>query len=104
VSGELARGQQVVLTLTIESPKAMSVGVGAGFYDQDSNDQSTGFGDIDSHQLAAGSNVVSRQFLVPVSVPAGAYELDAELWPPNEVGHDGVDTLAETACATVRLR
>jgi hypothetical protein len=56
----------------------------------------------DAKQLNPGSNnPVSRPFLIPPGVPAGTYELNAELWPANKIGDDGVETLAEAPCAAV---
>jgi hypothetical protein len=55
--------------------------------------------------MGCGPNVdqawcASRPFIVP-KVPAGQYELVAEIWPPNEIGK--TEVLAEYTCADVKV-
>lgn len=93
-------GMTVTLTYTIQSRQPMQVGLGAGIYDYQRNDSSTGTGDIDSFQLVQGDNTKTRIVPIPKDLPSGTYELTAEVWPPNKVGADGAETLADTPCAT----
>jgi hypothetical protein len=95
---QLRAGVTMQLTYTINSTRQINVGLGAGVYDQTGNDHSTGFGDIDSIPLTPGRNVKERPLQIPGSLPPGRYEVDAEIWPPNKVGADGSNTLADGTC------
>jgi hypothetical protein len=100
----LLPGTLVTLAYNIESRSAIDVGLGAGLYDKAGVDRSTGIGDRDSLPLQVGPNRLTRPFEVPRGLPAGRYELDAEIWPANKVGADGVETLADSPCAFVTIR
>ena len=93
-------GMTVTLTYAIQSKQPMQVGLGAGIYDDQRNDSSTGTGDIDSIQLVQGDNTKTRIVPIPKDLPSGTYELTAEVWPPNKIGADGAEILADTPCAT----
>lgn len=99
----ITRGETITLTYTIVASDAIEVGLGAGLYDTAGSDQSTGFGDVDQYHLASGRNRVNRPFRVPSTLPSGAYELVAEVWPANKIGADGVETLAGGHCGTVTV-
>ncbi len=103
-SAHLRPGMTVALTYAIESKQPIQVGLGAGIYDDQRNDYATGTGDIDSIQLVQGDNTKTRIVPIPTDLPSGTYELTAEVWPPNEVGQDGVETLADTPCATFSVQ
>jgi hypothetical protein len=97
----LRPGQRITLVYEIDATEPMTVGLGAGFRD-DAGDHATGDGDRDSVEIPAGRSTQSRPFTVP-NVPAGQYELIAEIWPRNEIGREGVETLAEHTCADVSI-
>jgi hypothetical protein len=99
ISQQLRPGITVQLTYDIESSHGLTVGLGAGLYDNVGTDHSTGYGDLDSVPLAIGKNTETRPVLIPGSLPPGRYELDAEIWPQNKVGTNGANTLAEATCA-----
>lgn len=98
--GQPHEGQTTTATYTITSNQSVKVGIGAGVYDSQGNDQSNGDGDIDAYQLVAGTQTVTRDLVLPSSLAAGRYEIDAEIWPANEIGADGVDTLADAVCGS----
>jgi hypothetical protein len=81
-----------------------TVGLGAGIYDESGNDHSTGDGDIGSIYLPPGPDTKSRPVPIPGNLPPGTYEIDAEIWPPNEVGQNGANTLADATCAYFSVR
>jgi hypothetical protein len=87
------------MTYDFSSNEKVEVGLGAGLYDGQGADYSDGTGDIDSYLLAAGKSATTRQVDIPGNLQPGTYELDAEIWPPNKVGADGANTLAEGTCA-----
>jgi hypothetical protein len=94
-------GMTVQMTYHITSSQQRSVGLGASLYDSQGNDLSTGDGDIDSFLLSAGQTTDSRPLPLPKNIPAGRYEIDAEIWPPNEIGKNGVNTLKDAFCANL---
>ncbi|MGH3814638.1 MAG: hypothetical protein ACRDUV_19690 [Pseudonocardiaceae bacterium] len=96
-------GELIGLIYNIDSPAAVDVGLGAALYDEQGTDHSTGTGDVDTLQLPAGSQRVTRQFMVPTGLAPGFYELTAELWPANKIGTEGVETLAEGRCAILTI-
>jgi hypothetical protein len=77
--------------------------LGAGVYDENRHDHSTGLGDIDDLALAAGPIHRTREVEIPDDLPRGRYELSIELWPPNQIGDDAVDTLADTPCESFNV-
>lgn len=97
------RGQRVTLTYTIDSPKQQRVGLGAGVR-RGNTDYSNGDGDMDSVSLKVGRQTISRPLFIPDHAPSGRYEINGEIWPENQVGQDGVDTLADQPCDTVTIR
>ncbi|MGH3900861.1 MAG: hypothetical protein ACRDTA_21980 [Pseudonocardiaceae bacterium] len=96
-------GELIGLIYDIDSPAAVDVGLGAGLRNEQETDHSTGLGDVDARQLPAGSQRVTRQFMVPTGLAPGFYELTAEVWPANQIGIDGVETLAEGPCGIVTI-
>jgi hypothetical protein len=96
------RGEQFDLTYVLNASRSISVGFGAGFYDNAGNDRSNGDGDIDEKSIPEGISTVNRTFTVPANIPAGSYELTGEIWPANKIGGN-TDTLAESTCATVKV-
>ena len=94
----LRPGMTVQLTYHVDSPAARQVGLGAGLYDEQGNDDSNGNGDIASMSLQEGWNSPSRPVTIPANLAPGQYELDAEIWPANEIGQDGVNDLIDTTC------
>lgn len=99
----LPPGKLVRLAYDIKAQAAIDVGLGAGFYDENGEDYSRGTGDRDTLRLERGHTRVTRPFVVPLDLPAGIYELDAEIWPANKIGDDGVETLADNPCAFVTI-
>lgn len=96
-------GVTVELTYHIKASRRARVGLGAGLYDNNGNDHSTGQGDIDSLAIPAGASARTRIVPIPSKLPAGTYELDAEIWPPNQIGADGKDTLTDPHCAYFKV-
>jgi hypothetical protein len=96
-------GQQATVTYTITSNTTRNVGLGAGIYDDEGDDSSTGTGDIDSFPVEVGKQTTTRILPVPRSLKPGTYEITAELWPPNAIGADGTDTLVDSTCATITV-
>ena len=94
----LRPGMTVQLTYHIHASSATTVGLGAGLYDSQGNDHSTGTGDIDSIAIPAGASIESRPVPIPAGLPPSTYELDAEIWPPNEIGDTGVNDYADATC------
>jgi hypothetical protein len=104
ISGSLRPGQTIQMTYHFDSSAARPVGLGAGLYDNVGNDHSTGTGDIGNYEMAAGRTTKSRPVPIPAHLPPGRYELDAELWPPNEVGRNGAQTIAAATCGYLTVR
>jgi hypothetical protein len=77
----------------------MQVGLSAGLYDEEGNDRSNGDGDISSYTLEEGNSNPSRPVTIPRHLPAGRYEIDAEIWPANEIGQNGINDLTDARCA-----
>lgn len=100
----LKPGATFQMTYEIHSNEAVAVGLGAALYDNQGTDHSTGYGDIDSTLLPIGQSSESRPVLIPSGLPAGRYEVDAEIWPNNEVGQNGANTLADATCAFFNVR
>jgi len=101
--GRPVPGETITLTYNIDTNERMQVGLGAGLYDENRNDQSTGFGDVDQLQLPAGQTSGSRLVEIPNGLPSGRYELTLELWPPNEIGKQGVETFADPTCGLINI-
>jgi hypothetical protein len=87
------------MTYNVALKEPDTVGLGAAIYDNASTDHSTGYGDVDSIQLHSGQTKESRPVPIPGNLPSGRYEIDAEIWPPNEVGQNGANTIADALCA-----
>lgn len=94
----LRPGLTLRLTYHINSPVARQVGLGAGLYDNRGRDHSNGDGDIDDITVPKGRSSLSRPVVIPANLPASTYELDAEIWPPDEVGKNGVNDLTDASC------
>jgi hypothetical protein len=95
----LHSGITVTMTYNVILNRADMVGLGAAIYDNSGNDHSTGYGDVDSIQLPSGQSKNSRPLPIPSNLPPGRYEIDAEIWPPDEVGQNGANTIADAPCA-----
>ncbi len=93
------RGATIQLTYRFASSEDMRVGLGAGLYDDEGNDQSTGYGDRDSVEIPTGTSTATRPVLVPGDLSPGHYELNGEIWPENRVSAAGAEVLQEAACA-----
>ena len=91
-------GMTVKMIYNISMNQGDVVGLGAGIYDSSGNDHSTGYGDIDSIQLSSGQITESRPVSIPSRLSSGRYEIDAEIWPRNEVGRNGANTIADATC------
>ncbi|HEX8860563.1 MAG TPA: hypothetical protein VGC06_16020 [Actinomycetes bacterium] len=96
-------GETITLVYGIDAPKPMHVGLGAGVYDGKGHDHSTGLGDVDDLALAAGATHQTRPVEIPDSLPSGRYEVAIELWPANQIGEDGADTLADRPCGSFEV-
>jgi hypothetical protein len=92
-------GTTVEMTYDFSSNEIAEVGLGVGLYDDQGTDYSDGTGDIDTYLLVAGKSAKTRPVNIPGNLHPGTYELDAEIWPPNKIGADGANTLAEDTCA-----
>jgi hypothetical protein len=79
------------------------VGLGAGVYDEQGNDQSNGDGDVSDTTLQEGQSDPSRPVTIPTGLPAGTYEIDAEIWPANEIGKNGVNDLTDAVCGSFKV-
>lgn len=99
----LRPGRTVTLVYNISATKPVKVGLGAGLYDPDGSDYSDGSGDVDEYALGAGRVTASRPFTVPTGLDRGRYELVAEIWPANNIGAEGVDTLADQPCGYIDI-
>jgi hypothetical protein len=102
-SKQLRPGATVQLTYHVDSPVARQVGLGAGLYDHQDNDHSNGDGDVSSIMIQQGQSSLSRPVTIPANLPPGKYELDAEIWPANEIGQDNVNDLTDTPCASFNV-
>jgi hypothetical protein len=96
---QLRPGMTIMLTYHVNSPVTRQVGLGAGLYDEPGNDHSNGDGDVSDTTLQQGLSSQSRPVTIPANLPAGKYELDAEIWPANEIGQNNVNTLTDAPCA-----
>ena len=96
--GQLAPGMTVQLTYHVHSLTTRQVGLGAGLYDDQGNDHSNGDGDVDNTTLPQGQSSPSRPVVIPANLPAGKYEITAEIWPANEIGQDNVNDIIDTTC------
>lgn len=74
------------------------MGLGVGIYDEDGKDHSQGTGDIDRFSLDTERSSKGRPVFIPDDLAEGEYELIAEIWPPNKVGADGEESIAEFTC------
>lgn len=92
------------MTYEVHSNEPVAVGLGAALYDNQGTDHSTGYGDIDSILLPSGQSSKTRPVLIPSNLPAGRYEVDAEIWPSNKVGKNGANTLADATCTFFKVR
>lgn len=89
---------KIELAYHINSADAIRVALGAGIYDSQGNDHSTGFGDIDNIEAARGRSTKTRPVLIPADLPRGTYELDAEIWPANKIGQNGTNDITDARC------
>lgn len=96
-------GRRVKLTYDVTSTAEVNVGLGAGFYDESGVDHARGTGDRDSFRLRSGRTRATRPFVVSRDLPAGMYELVAEVWPANMIGDAGTETLADGPCGFVTI-
>jgi hypothetical protein len=92
------------MTYRITSSEDRWVGLGAGLYDDEGTDHSTGDGDQDSVEVRTGSSSTTRPVLIPKNLPRGHYELNGEIWPENRVGAEGAELLREAPCARFVVR
>jgi hypothetical protein len=97
------QGAQVNLTYTIVANESATVGLGAGIYDPSGNDQSTGTGDLDGYPIHSGTQTVTRPLPIPSDLSSGTYEITGEIWPSGQIGADGANTIAEAACAYMKV-
>jgi hypothetical protein len=93
----------VQLTYHIGAPSTRQVGLGAGLYDEQGTDRSNGDGDVSDVTLQQGQSSPSRPVAIPANLPAGKYELDAEIWPPNEIGKNHVNDFIDAPCTYFRV-
>jgi hypothetical protein len=96
---QIRPGATIELTYNVNSTTTRQVGLGAGLYDEQGNDHSNGDGDISSFTLKQGSGNPSRPVTIPAKLPPGRYELDAEIWPANQIGQNGINDFVDAACA-----
>ena len=104
IQGTMKPGQTLQLTYHFDSSAARQVGLGAGLYNNVGTDKSTGVGDINNYQLTGGKTAKTRSVPIPAHLPPGRYELDAELWPPNEVGQNSAQTITAATCGYITVR
>jgi hypothetical protein len=98
VSGQLVPGAIVQITYHINANESFPAGLGAGVYDNAGNDHSTGYGDQPDLMISKGQTSISRPVLLSPKLPAGYYEITGEIWPPNEIGTNGKNTIADRTC------
>jgi hypothetical protein len=60
---------------------------------------STGTGDLDVFDLSAGNTIKDRSVPIPANLPAGTYELAAEIWPSNKIGV--ANDLTDATCSSL---
>jgi hypothetical protein len=96
-------GEQITAIYTITSNQSVKVGLGAGVYDSGRTDHSNGTGDKDGYQLAVGTQKVTRILVLPSGLSTDQYEIDAEIWPTDKIGADGVEVLAEATCGLFKV-
>ena len=101
---KLVPGAIIRITYHISSSQAFQVGLGAGLYDNNGNDHSSGYGDISNFTLPKGRTSVSRPVLLPPNLPVGYYEITGEIWPANEISGNGINTYADPTCGYFTLR
>lgn len=94
-------GRKRHVYLRIRSNKKINIGLGAGLYDNAVKDHSTGIGDVDSVLVQTGRTNMTRRFIAPSDLSPGTYEVVAELWPANEIGAPGAETVADDQCGYV---
>jgi hypothetical protein len=104
VSGQRTPGSIIWITYHINASESLQAGLGAGVYDNNGNDHSTGYGDIDDFALPKGLTSVSRPVLLPQDLPASYYEVTGEIWPANEIGQNGFNTYADPTCGYFTVR
>jgi hypothetical protein len=90
-------------TYHVDSPITRQVGLNVGLYDAQGNDDSNGDGDVDSIALHQGWNSLSRLAAIPANLQPGQYKLDAEIWPANEIGQNGVNDLIDPTCTYFKV-
>ena len=100
---KLRAGLTIQLTYQVYSPVARRVGLGAGLYDEQGTDHSNGDGDVSVFTLKQGQSSPSRPVTIPADLPSGKYELDAEIWPANKIGQNGVNDIIDTTCANFNV-
>lgn len=100
---KLRPGLTVQLTYQVYSPVTRQVGLGAGLYDERGNDHSNGDGDVSVFTLKQGESSPSRPVTIPANLPPGTYELDAEIWPANKIGQNGVNDIIDATCANFNV-
>jgi hypothetical protein len=101
--GPVREGQQTSAAYTITSNQSVKVGLGAAVYDSAGTDHSNGDGDVDEYRLVAGTQTVTRDLVLPSGLPADRYEVDAEIWPANEIGADNAEALADSPCGNFNV-
>jgi hypothetical protein len=100
---DLKPGDAIDVVYEITASADIKVGIGGGLYDEATDDHASGTGDLDSYAIKSGRSNVVRRFVIPDDLPTGVYEMVAEVWPANRIGHEDEDVLAEGTCGFVNV-
>lgn len=97
----MKRGATFSMTYDVVSASTRQVGLGAALYDGSGADQADGTGDENAVSLSVGHTTTTRSVSVPASLSPGTYEVDGELWPPNQIGNG--EPLTSASCGNVQV-
>ena len=97
----MKRGATFSMTYDVVSASIRQVALGAALYDGTGADQADGTGDENAVSLVVGQTTNTRTVSVPASLAAGTYEVDGELWPPNQIGNG--EPLTSASCGNVQV-
>jgi hypothetical protein len=88
----------VTLVYTITSRAEGRADLGAEVYDDNGDRHADGFGDLNSHLLRVGTQVIRRPVHLPPELASGDYEVSGEVWPDGKTGTG--ETITDATCAT----
>jgi hypothetical protein len=95
-------GEILTLTFHTTAPADAVVGLGGGFYSDDTgHDVYEGYGDDDKYSVKQGTYPDRRDFQIPPGVSPGSYEVVAEIWPKDHIGRG--ETIDDNSCGHVMV-